>query len=165
MKAVANSSVLISLSAIGQLDLLQERFSEILIPQAVWQEVVVKGKGQPGAQEIKSSGWIKVEKVKDRSLVRLLQVSLDEGESEAIALAREVNADIVLLDEKDARLTAQRIGLRVLGTIGVLIWAKKTGHILSLQEQLNALRDRAKFRFSKELRHEAMKSVSEGTNQ
>jgi len=55
---VANSSVLISLSAIQQFDLLYKRFPEVLIPQAVWQEVVVEGKGQPGAQEVQSSNWI-----------------------------------------------------------------------------------------------------------
>lgn len=87
---MANSSVLISLSAIQQLDLLHQRFAEILIPQAVWQEVVVEGKGQPGAQEVQSAGWIKVEKVKSQAIVQLLLASLERGESEAIALAREV---------------------------------------------------------------------------
>lgn len=129
----------------------------------MWQEVVVEGKGQPGAQEVQSSYRIKVEEVKDRSIVQLLKVGLDRGESEAIALAQEVGADLVLLDEKDARLGAERIGLKVLGTIGILIWAKKAGQIRSLQEQLDALRDKAKFRLSTGLYHQALKSVSESS--
>ena len=161
MKVVADSSVLISLSAINQLELLLRRFPQVMIPWAVQKEVVIEGKGQPGAQEVQSSDWIKVQEIKDRSFVQLLEVELDRGESEVIALAHEVNADLVLLDEKDARLRAKRVGLKILGTIGVLIWAKKRGYISSLQEQLNALRDDAKFRISTELYEWALKSVSE----
>lgn len=127
------------------------------------EEVVIEGKGQPGTQEVQSSNWIRVQDVKDRSFVRLLEAELDRGESEAIALARELKADLVLLDEKDARLRGKRVGLRILGTIGILIWAKKAGHISSLQAQLNALRDEAKFRISTELYEQALKSVSERT--
>jgi len=163
MKVVVDSSVLISLSAINQLELLRKRFSEVTIPQAVQEEVVIEGKGQPGSQEVKSSNWIRVQEVKDRSFVRLLEVELDRGESEAIALARELNADLVLLDEKDARSRAKRVGLRILGTIGILIWAKKTSHICNLQEQLDALRDKAKFRIIPGLYEQALKSVSEST--
>lgn len=163
MKVVADSSVLISLSAINQLELLRKRFSEVAIPRAVREEVVIEGKGQPGTQEVQSSNWIRVQDVKDRSFVRLLEAELDRGESEAIALARELKADLVLLDEKDARLRGKRVGLRILGTIGILIWAKKAGHISSLQAQLNALRDEAKFRISTELYEQALKSVSERT--
>jgi predicted nucleic acid-binding protein len=163
VKVVANSSVLISLGAIQQLTLLRQRFSEVLIPQAVWQEIVIEGKGQPGAQEVQSSDWIKVQKVKDRAIVQLLQAGLDRGESEVIALAQEVGADLVLLDEKDARAAAERIGLKVLGTIGILIWAKKAGHIPNLQEQLDALRDKAKFRISTELYNQALKVVGESS--
>lgn len=161
MKVVVDSSVLISLSAIKQLELLRMRFSEVMIPQAVQEEVVIEGKGQPGSQEVQSSNWIRVLEVKDRSFVRLLEVELDRGESEAIALACELNADFVLLDEKNARSRAKRVGLRILGTIGILIWAKKTGHIPSLRAQLDALQEQARFRMSPELYEKALKSISE----
>jgi len=161
MKVVADSSVLISLSAINQLDLLCKRFSEVTIPQAVQEEVVIEGTGQPGSQEVQSSNWIRVQEVKDRSFVRLLKAELDEGESEAIVLARELNADLVLLDEKDARSKAKQVGLRILGTIGILVWAKKAGHIPSLRGQLDALREKAKFRISTGLYEQVLKSVSE----
>lgn len=161
MKVVVDSSVLISLSAIKQLELLRMRFAEVVIPRAVQEEVVIEGKGQPGSQEVQSSNWIRVLEVKDRSFVRLLEVELDRGESEAIALACELNADLVLLDEKNARSRAKRVGLRILGTIGILIWAKNAGHIPSLRAQLDALQERAGFRMSHELYEKALKSVSE----
>jgi len=55
---VSDSSIIINLAWIGQLHLLQELYEVVLIPNAVWQEVVVKGSGQPGAQEVRSSRWI-----------------------------------------------------------------------------------------------------------
>ena len=70
MSVVANSSVLIALSTVGKLDLVVRRFPEgILIPQAVWQEVVEAGKGQSGAAEVASAEWIAVCEVKDKSQV------------------------------------------------------------------------------------------------
>jgi predicted nucleic acid-binding protein len=140
---------------------LRKKYKEVLIPQAVWEEVVVEGEGQLGAQEIKASKWIKVEEVKDRSLVRFLQAALDRGESEAIVLAKERGADLVLLDEKDARRAAERIGLRVLGTLGLLIWAKREGHINSLRKQLEALQGKAQFRISAELHDRALQEAGE----
>ncbi|MFN3929969.1 MAG: DUF3368 domain-containing protein, partial [Thermoflexus sp.] len=125
MKAVANSSVLIALSTIGQLALLPRRFSAgVLVPRAVWREVVETGKGQPGSAEIASAAWLIVREVQDTSLVSLLRAELDEGEAEAIALARQEQVSVILLDEKDARRVAQRLNLQVLGTAGILIWRR-----------------------------------------
>lgn len=118
MKAVANSSVLIALSTIGHLALLPRRFSAgVLVPRAVWREVVETGKGQPGSEEIASATWLIVREMQDTSLVSLLRAELDEGEAEAIALARQEQVSVILLDEKDARRVAQRLNLQVLGTV------------------------------------------------
>jgi predicted nucleic acid-binding protein len=86
---------------------------------------------------------------------------LDEGEAEAIALASELGARVVLLDERDARRMAERIGLRVLGTVGVLVWAKRAGHIASLSAELDALEGRGRFRLSKALRERVLREVDE----
>lgn len=162
MNAVANSSVFIALSTIGQLELLFHRFPEgILIPQAVWREVVETGRGQPGAAEVASASWITVCAVKDERLVSLLRIELDEGEAEAIALGHEQQAEVVLLDEKDARRVARRLGLAVLGTVGVLIWAKRAGLVTSLREQLNALQTQGKFRLSPSVYEEALRVTGE----
>ncbi len=166
MKVVSNSSALIGLSSIGKLSLLRERFQGgILIPTAVWREVVDEGAGRPGAREVSSANWIRVQNVEDRQIVRLLQGELDEGEAEAIALARQVNAKLILLDELNARRIAQRMNHYILGTIGILAWAKTTGKIDSLWEQLTALREQGKFRISQTLFERVLREAGELGNQ
>ena len=162
MKAVADSSVLIALSTVGQVELLPRRFAEgVLVPQAVWQEVVETGKGQPGSEEVASASWVAVRDVRDKALVSLLRGELDEGEAEAIALARQEQVPLVLLDEKDARRVARRMNLQVLGTVGLLVWAKRVGAIASLREQLDALRMLGRFHLSQSVIEEALHAVGE----
>lgn len=162
MKAVANSSVLIALSGISQFSLLKQRFAEgILIPNAVWHEVVETGGSRPGVMEIQAAAWIRRRTVKDQDYVRLLCAELDAGEAEAIALARQEQADVVLLDEKEARRVARRLGMHVLGTVGLLIWAKREGLIPSLREELQALQEKGGFRLSQELCIAALRDVGE----
>ena len=162
MKAVSNSSVLISLSIIGQLDLLHKRFPDgILIPTAVWYEVVESAQGRSGAEQVAAARWIEVIGIGDTDLVTMLKTSLDTGEAEAIVLAREQNISIVLLDEKDARKVARKLGLSVLGAVGVLIWAKRAGIIDDLRSQLDALQHQGGFRLSRALYIEALAAVGE----
>ncbi len=162
MKAVSNSSVLISLSIIGQLDLLHKRFPDgILIPAAVWHEVVESAQGRSGAKQVAAARWIEVMTIADTDLVTMLKTSLDTGEAEAIVLAREQNISIVLLDEKDARKVAKKLGLSVLGAVGVLIWAKRAGIIGDLRSQLDALQQQGGFRLSRTLYLEALAAVGE----
>lgn len=162
MRAISNSSVLIALSTIGQLSLLNQRFPDgVLLPQAVWREVVETGAGQPGAPEVASASWLSIRAVTDTALVSLLKMELDEGEAEAIALFREEPVEALLLDEKNARAVARRLSLPILGTVGVLIWAKQTGLIPTLKEQLNALQTQGKFRLSQSVYQEALSRVGE----
>lgn len=83
-KVVSNSSPLIHLAKIGKLDLLRSFFSEVLVPEAVYKECVVEGKGKDDATKISKAKWIRVRKIKDEKLKRALMVELDEGEAEAI---------------------------------------------------------------------------------
>jgi len=160
---VCDSSTLIALSAIGQLGLLQKRCenAELVIPKAVWREVVEEGKGQPGAQEVATAPWIKVEEVRNQATVKVLLTQLDWGEAEVIALALEKEADLVFLDEKEARELARRLGLKVLGTVGLLIWGKRKGLIRNLREQLDALKEKVGFRLKAELYKRALKEADE----
>ncbi len=89
LKVVSNSSPLIHLTKIGKLNLLKKFFKMVLIPEAVYIECIVEGKNREDANLIKNADWIKVEKIKDDNLVRLLYSELDRGESEAIVLALE----------------------------------------------------------------------------
>jgi hypothetical protein len=83
MKVVSNASALINLARIGKLNLLHELYGELVIPEAVWQEVVIKGAGQPGSGEVKVAAWIKKHATTNSQLVHALQQELDAGEAEA----------------------------------------------------------------------------------
>lgn len=162
MIVVSDSSVLIGLSSIDKLQLLTELLNdEIVIPGEVWHEVVETGAGRPGAKRIESSDWISVRQVADTDLLCLLKNELDSGEAEAIALAKEINAKLILLDERAARKIAKSLRLNVLGTVGLLIQAKQTGKITTLQAMLDQLRNEAQFRISDSLYELALRAVGE----
>lgn len=139
MNVVADSTPLISLSAIGALNLLQSLYGEIIIPEAVHREVTVAG--MPGAVEISRALWIKRQSVTDRVAVEglLRKARLDDGESEAIVLAIEIKATLLLLDDREARKYAKRQRLPVSGTLGVLLAAKAHGLISSVRPALDNL--------------------------
>jgi uncharacterized protein len=104
MKVVSNSSILIGLSAIGRLELLRRRFPEgVIVPDAVWQEVVETGHGRTGAEQVANAEWICRQKIQNNVFATALQAYLDQGEAEVIALGQEIGADLLLLDEKSAR--------------------------------------------------------------
>ncbi len=151
MNIVSNSSALINLARIGRLDILQQLYVEVTIPRAVWHEVVVEGAGRLGADTVKDATWIKTIAVTNKELVRALQQELDAGEAEAIALAQEIGAELLLMDDHLGRQTAHHLGLRYTGLIGVLIEAKKKGLLNSVKPQIDKLREVAGFRISEEL--------------
>jgi len=142
-KVVSNSSPLIHLSKIGLLDILDELFDEIIIPDAVFDECVVEGGDRKDAKSIEKAAWIKTISVKEENL-HLKQAFLkdvDEGESEAIVLAIQESVDFVLLDEYDARELARNHDLNVTGVIGVLLRAKKSGKLENAKNHLENLRE------------------------
>jgi predicted nucleic acid-binding protein len=151
MIIVSNASPLINLARIGKLDLLHDLYSELIIPEAVWHEVVVEGIGQPGADEMKTALWVKTQVVTNRQLVQSLRQELDAGEAEAIALALEIGAELLLMDEHLGRDVARYFGLRYTGLIGVLIEAKHKGFIRIVKPYLDSLRDIAGFRVGEAL--------------
>jgi predicted nucleic acid-binding protein len=148
MKVVSNASPLINLGAINQLDLLRQLYRQITIPKAVWAEVVRLGRGKPGSRAVSVAKWVRVKAVRDRSLVTLLLDDLDIGEAEAIALARELGAHLLLIDELRARRSAKLMGLPFTGLVGVLIEANRKGLVADLGGTLRELRERAGFRLA-----------------
>ena len=121
MSIVSNASPLINLARINKADLLQELYQHLIVPEAVWNEVVIEGVGQPGAEEVKGATWIKKQVVSNASLVQALKLELDAGEAEAIALGLEVKAEFLLMDERLGRESARHLGLRCIGLVGILI--------------------------------------------
>ncbi len=160
MRAIVNSSPLIFLAKLGKLDILKELFDEIIIPEAVYNEAVVEGSSHEESSIIKNTEWIKVEKVRNYQLVRFLMEFIDYGESEVIVLAIEKNADIVILDDKDARKIARGFGLKVTGTIGVLMLAKRRGLIKEVKPLIEEL-IREGFRISNDLLKAILKEMNE----
>jgi len=140
-KVVSNSSPIIHLAKIGKLSLLRKYFNTIMVPESVFKECVAEGKDRKEVEAVKKAEWIRVAEVQDKKLVKLLQSSLDDGESEAIALSLESGADLILLDDSDAREKARIYGLTVTGTLGILLRAKKDRKISSLKENIIKLRE------------------------
>ncbi len=119
-----NTSPWIALSACGQTDLLKKLYDDVLMPAAVKEEILAGGKNRIGIKELDKSGWLKIMKIRDPTKLSLLH-ELDKGESEVIVLACEQKVDEVIIDEKIARMQASIIGLGVVGTLGLLLRAKK----------------------------------------
>jgi len=161
MIIVSDSSPLMALSVIGKLHLLQKRFGKVTIPEAVRTKIAVDGRDKKGTDDILKADWIKTESVQNLLLAKSLEKDIDYGESEAIALAVEMNADIILLDDKLARNMASGFGLKILGTVGILIWAKRAGLIDLLGTELDTLLTKANFRLSQDLIRMALREVGE----
>ncbi len=142
MIIVSNAGPIISLAKIRQINLLKILFGKIYIPEAVYEEVVLKGGSRPGGKEVRDAlnDWIVKFKVEDMVLTRSFLARLGRGESEAIALSIEKNADIVLLDDAKSRTTAEFLGLNITGTVGVLNKAGKDGLIDDFKRALDELR-------------------------
>ncbi len=145
MTAISNSTPLIALSKIDHLQLLKDYFGEILIPEEVYDEVVRRGRGLVGAAEVASCTWLVRAQVANRLAVDALSISLDRGEAEAIVLASERDA-LLLIDDGDGRKAAKQLGLKVTGTVGLLLMASEDGK-LNLRRALDDLRA-AGFRLS-----------------
>lgn len=161
MIVVSNTSPIINLAAIGQLDLLQRLYGTILIPQAVYHEIAVRGSGQAGATEVQTFQWFERYRVQDVVLVKRLEQQLDAGEAEAIALAVERQADLLLLDERRGRMLARQEGIAITGLLGVLLVAKQLGYLASVQPVLHDLMTKAGFWIDPELFAQVLKSADE----
>jgi uncharacterized protein len=158
---VSNTSPIINLAAIGELELLESLHGRIVVPAAVYREIVDSGSGQPGAAELPSLPWIECRAVKNKALVTALELELDSGEAEAIALASELDAELLLLDERKGRAVARRLGLRVLGLLGVLVQAKRQGLIPAVRPSLEKLLSEAGFFISQALFAEVLAAAGE----
>ena len=145
MIVVSNTSPLTNLAAIGQFDLLHRLYGQIHIAEGVWQELNAGGQRWPGRDEVDGAGWVTRHVVLDTTLVTALGRDVDRGEAETVALSLQLEADLVLLDEKEGRHAAERLGLNVVGVVGVLLEARARGALASVQPQLGALRHTAGF--------------------
>jgi hypothetical protein len=162
MIVVADTSVLLNLALIGEIDLLSLLFGGVIAPKAVHDEFARLTASSGRFAGLCMPTWVTSHVVSDAALVTQLQASLDAGESEAIALALELHADAVLMDETEGRCLAQARGLRTIGIVGILIQARHARLVPELGPLFLALRERARFRLSSKVVNEALLACGEG---
>ena len=140
MIVVSDTTPLISLMKIGQLDLVNHLFGEVQIPNAVYEELVSNTRFPDESRQIRECSFIKRVDVADIQSVKLLRRSagLDAGESEAIVLSDSLGASLLLMDEAKGRQVAMQMGIRIMGTIGMLLAAYKE-ELLSKEEILHCI--------------------------
>lgn len=161
MIVVSNTSPIINLAAVGHLNLLQQLYKEITIPEAVYREIAVAGAGQPGARAVETASWINTRKVANQTGITLMEIELERGEAEAIGLATELSADLLLLDERRARRIASRLGLHYIGVLGVSVDAKNRGDLTAIKPVLDDLITQAGFWVSTDLYTRVIEAVGE----
>lgn len=151
MTVVCNTSPITNLSAIAQLNLLHQLYGEILIPQAVYDELTALPNPVPGTMEVQTLLWIRVQKVMDQLQVAKFRRTVDAGEAEVLSLALEVSAERVLIDDAAGRAIALELGLTITGVLGVLLMAKQRQLIVAVRPLMDALITQAGFWVSEEL--------------
>jgi len=153
LRAVVDSSSLIGLAQIEQFELLKELFSEVCITDAVYREVVIEGKGEPGSEETERAikdGWIIRKCAVDIIAVKALSSTLGEGESEVIVLCKEIESDFAVIDERTARAAAELMGINVIGLIGIIDLAIEKGFDINKKALVDILIESG-FRISNKL--------------
>ena len=149
---IADTSSLIAFHQIGHLSLLEPLFAEIHIPPSVAHEAA------PTLPDLPS--WIRIREPTRPLHPEILQALLGPGESDALALALEIKADLVIIDERAARRLAVRLGLQITGTAGVLLRAKEMGLIPAVRPLLDA-RLRFDFHLSPDIRARVLATAGE----
>lgn len=147
MVIISDTSCLVALAHIGELNLLSKTFNEIHIPDAVHKELLLL-KEYDIDVSIFSASWIKIHQASNFPLVDQLKEILDAGEAEAIALSVEMKADLLIIDEKKGREVAKSFNLAFTGIGGVLIRSKSKGLIPSVKDHLIRIRDESGFYLS-----------------
>jgi predicted nucleic acid-binding protein len=158
LKVVSNTTPIISLLKLNQLDLLKQLYKQIYIPLAVYNEIEA-GKAKGFYKDLSKLEWIKIIEIQDKQAVKFF-LDLDSGEAEAIVLSTEINADLIILDEKLGRFHAKHADLKVTGTIGILFKAKTDGLIKELKPLLNELTEKGVW-ISEKLKKEILEIVGE----
>jgi len=165
MRVVSNTSPVSNLAIIGRLPLLRAKYGRVVIPQAVADELarLSHPAGAAAVREALSGGWLVVEPVPDRRLLPVLMARVDAGEAEALELARQTDADLLMLDDSDARQIAREEGLSFTGLLGVLAEERLAGRLPSLKTEIDRLRSECRFFIADELARMVLQRVGEAS--
>ena len=163
MTVISDTSAITNLAAIHNLQLLLQLYSQVMIPEAVYRELADIDPPVPGTLEVQRASWLEVREIVNREVVERLQdeVRLDSGESEAIAVALELNADMLLIDERRGRAKADRLGVRITVLLGILVEAKQKNLIVAVKPLIDELIAKSEFRVSSALYSQILNVVDE----
>jgi len=157
MIVVSNTSPLMNLAVINQLKIIEQLYGKVIIPEEVSKELFAAGI-HPLIEHLP---WIEKHQVKNKGLSDSLKIELDDGEAEAIALAIELKADLVLMDERLGRNIASRSGQKCIGIMGILMEAKHKGIIDSVKPVVDDLITKAGFWVSNGLYLKVLREAGE----
>lgn len=158
MIIVCDTSPITNLIRIDRLHLLEALYGQIIIPPAVYRELI---RYERQGSLIAAQDWITTRSVSDESAVVALREILDPGEAEAIVLAEELGADALIIDERKGRSLARQQGLRIIGLLGVLVAAKNSELIETVKPIMDQLIEAANFRISTKLYQQILIKVDE----
>ena len=153
MIIISDTSPITSLLKINKIEVLEKIFKKVIIPEAVHNELKLT--------HLEIPAFISTQHVKNKEYVNALLSELDTGEAEAIALAKELNAELLLIDEHLGREIAEREGIQIIGLLGVFLIAKKRGIINSIKKIISLLESEANFWLSDSLKNEVYKLAGE----
>jgi len=155
---VSNATPIIAFAKINRLKLFQKIVGEVIIPEEVSKELFSHKKSDN--KKLNRCKWIKVEKVKSQNEIELLMPTLDKGESEVIILSKEIKADLVIIDELSARKIAMMMNLPLIGTVGLLVFAKEKGLIKKVKPVLDNMMAQG-IRYGNEFYQKILKEIGE----
>jgi uncharacterized protein len=160
---VSDTSPLSNLALVNGLFLLKEIYQSVVIPQAVAEELSNAEDEDPRITAVLSLGWVEIRQPTNLKLIAELRNDylLDRGEAEAIALTLELDADELLIDERLGRREATRLGMPIIGVLGVLLIAKRRALIPAVQPVMDALIVGAGFRVSNQLYVDVLNAADE----
>ena len=163
VSVVTNSTPIIALAYLQQIELLNNLFDKVYVTQQVYDEIVENDETRVGAGELKKrvqEGFIVLYNITDKKFIDLMHGRLHSGELSVMVAAKELNINYVLMDDAFARKTAESFSLIPIGTVGILKLAKIIGLLTEVKSSLNKLIEN-NFRISLKLYNEVLKDVNE----
>jgi predicted nucleic acid-binding protein len=158
MIVISDTSPVTNLLQVQQLDLLQKIFGQVVITPQVYGELCEL---EPQKEIIDKLNWISINEPHNQTLIADLEKRIDSGEASSIALAVELHADYLLMDEHKGRSEAERLGLKITGIIGILLRAKVDKYIPLVKPILEQLQNEAGFRIHPTLYQKALAIANE----
>ncbi|MCC6414020.1 MAG: DUF3368 domain-containing protein [Saprospiraceae bacterium] len=161
MIVVSDTTSISALFLINRINLLEQLFKEVVIPEPVFSELLaLEGFGK-NVDALRGSTWLSIRKATPSTTLSQLLDNLDEGEAHAIAIALELNADLLIIDERKGRKQAELMKLTYTGLGGVLLRAKSAGLIPLIAPVLDDLKVQAGFYLSESVREILLQAADE----